>query len=67
MAKINPLKFVQEVRSEVIRVAWPTRNETGITTLMVLVMAALAALFFLLADQLIGWLVSLVLGISIGH
>lgn len=67
MAKINPLKFVQEVRSEVIRVAWPTRNETGITTLMVLAMAALAALFFLLADQLIGWLVSLVLGISIGH
>lgn len=67
MAKINPLKFVQEVRSEVARVTWPTRNETGITTLMVLAMATLAALFFLLADQLIGWLVSLVLGISIGH
>ena len=67
MAKINPLKFVQEVRSEVGRVAWPTRNETGITTLMVVVMAALAAVFFLVADQLIGWLVSLVLGISIGH
>ncbi|MDR3376137.1 MAG: preprotein translocase subunit SecE [Ancalomicrobiaceae bacterium] len=67
MAKINPLKFVQEVRSEVARVAWPTRNETGITTLMVVAMASLAALFFLVADQLIGWLVSLVLGISIGH
>ena len=67
MAKINPLKFVQEVRSEVARVSWPTRNETGITTLMVVAMAALAALFFLVADQLIGWLVSLVLGISIGH
>ena len=67
MAKINPLKFVQEVRSEVARVSWPTRNETGITTLMVVAMATLAALFFLVADQLIGWLVSLVLGISIGH
>ena len=62
MAKTNPSSFVQQVRDEVSKVTWPTRNETGITTLMVVIMAFLAAIFFLLADQLMGWGVSLVLG-----
>ena len=64
MAKTNPFSFVQQVRDEVAKVSWPTRNETGITTLMVVAMAFLAAIFFLLADQLMGWAVSLVLGIG---
>ena len=62
MAKTNPFSFVQQVRDEVSKVTWPTRNETGITTLMVVIMAFLAAIFFLLSDQLMGWGVSLVLG-----
>jgi preprotein translocase subunit SecE len=65
MARFNPLKFAQEVRVEVGRVSWPTRNETAITTLMVFVMAAIAAVFFLVADQLMGLGVSLLLGV--GH
>ena len=64
MAKTNPFSFVQQVRDEIAKVTWPTRNETGITTLMVVAMAFLAALFFLLADQLMGWGVSLVLGLG---
>jgi preprotein translocase subunit SecE len=64
MAKTNPFNFVQQVRDEVAKVAWPSRNETGITTLMVVAMAFLAALFFLLADQVMGWGVSLVLGLG---
>jgi preprotein translocase subunit SecE len=64
MAKTNPFTFVQQVRDEVAKVTWPTRNETGITTLMVVVMAFLAAFFFLMADQLMGWGVSLVLGLG---
>ncbi|MDX2264153.1 MAG: preprotein translocase subunit SecE [Hyphomicrobiales bacterium] len=47
----NPLEFFQQVRAEVAKVVWPTRNETVLTTVMVLIMATLAALFFLLADQ----------------
>ena len=62
MAKTNPFSFMQQVRDEVAKVSWPTRNETGITTLMVVAMAFLAALFFLVADQLMGWGVSLILG-----
>ena len=64
MAKTNPFSFVQQVRDEVAKVTWPTRNETGVTTLMVVVMAFLAAIFFLAADQLMGWGVSLVLGLG---
>ena len=64
MAKTNPFTFLQEVRNEVAKVSWPTRNETAITTAMVVVMAFIAAIFFLVADQLMGWGVSLVLGLG---
>ena len=59
----NPVKFLQEVRQEVSKVTWPTRNETLISTVMVLAMVALASIFFLLADQLISWLIQAVLNI----
>ena len=64
MAKVSPFKFLQEVRSEVDKVTWPTRRETGITTVMVFIMAAVAAIFFLFADQLIRFVVTLVLGLG---
>jgi preprotein translocase subunit SecE len=60
---LNPVKFLQEVRQEVSKVTWPTRNETFISTLMVLGMVALASIFFLLADQIISWLIQAVLDI----
>lgn len=63
MAALNPLKFLQEVRQEVGKVTWPTRNETMISTVMVLVMVVIASFFFLAADQLISWLVQLMLSI----
>ena len=52
---LNPVKFLQEVRQEVGKVTWPSRNETLISTVMVLVMVAVASIFFLLADQAIAW------------
>jgi preprotein translocase subunit SecE len=60
---LNPVKFLQEVRQEVGKVTWPSRNETFISTLMVLGMVALASIFFLLADQIISWLIQAVLDI----
>lgn len=60
---LNPVKFLQEVRQEVSKVTWPTRNETLISTVMVLAMVALASIFFLLADQIISWLIQAVLSI----
>ena len=46
----NPLQFIQQVRSEVSKVVWPTRREVLLTTVMVFVMAALAAVIFALVD-----------------
>jgi len=62
MAKTNPFQFIQQVRTEVAKVTWPSRRETAVTTLMVLVMAVLAALFFLAADQILAWGLELILG-----
>ncbi len=60
----NPLKFIQEVRTETAKVTWPTRNEVAVTTVMVFVLVFLASVFFFLADQLLSWLVSLLLGLA---
>ena len=50
MAISNPLQFIQQVRSEVSKVVWLTRREVLLTTVMVFVMAALAAVIFALVD-----------------
>jgi preprotein translocase subunit SecE len=61
MAMYNPLQFIQEVRQEASKVTWPTWKEVWITTLMVLIMVTLASLFFLAADQLLGWFINFIL------
>ena len=53
MASTNPLQFIQQVRSEVSKVVWPTRREVFLTTVMVFIMATLTAIFFALVDLLI--------------
>ena len=64
MARTPPFKFMQEVRAETEKVTWPSRRETMITTAMVFVMVAVTAVFFLIADQIIRFVVTLVLGIA---
>ncbi|SMX39733.1 preprotein translocase subunit SecE [Octadecabacter ascidiaceicola] len=53
MARTNPVQFLQQVRSEVGKVVWPSRREVTLTTIMVLIMAAVMALFFTLVDMII--------------
>ena len=50
MATLNPIQFIQQVRSEVAKVVWPSRREVMLTTIMVFIMAALTATFFSLVD-----------------
>lgn len=50
---VNPFQFMQQVRSEVSKVVWPTRRETALTTAMVFVMVAIMATFFFMVDLLI--------------
>ena len=61
-SKTNPFTFLQQVRSEVSKVTWPSRRETMISTTMVVVMAFLAAAFFFLSDQLMAYAVEQILG-----
>ncbi len=53
MAWTNPLTFLQQVRSETAKVSWPTRREVGVSTVMVLVLTGLTAVFFFLVDLMI--------------
>ena len=64
LAKLDPAQFVREVRQEVGRVTWPTRKETMITTALVFALSALAALFFLVVDQIIAFAMRLLFGIG---
>ena len=62
MARTSPAQFVREVRQELSKVTWPTRKELLVTTVSVFVMAILAAIFFFVVDQIIAWIVQLILG-----
>jgi preprotein translocase subunit SecE len=64
MAVINPFEFLQQVRTEVSKVTWPTRKETVVTTAAVLMMSIAAALFFLAADWVLSNAVTFVLGLG---
>ena len=64
-SKTNPFTFLQQVRAETSKVTWPSRRETMISTIMVLVMVVMAATFFFAADQVLGWLVGLILNVGV--
>jgi preprotein translocase subunit SecE len=53
MARTNPLQFIQQVRAEAAKVTWPSRREVGLTTVMVMIMASIFAVFFFSVDLLI--------------
>ena len=64
--KINPFTFLQQVRAEASKIVWPSRRETTVSTVMVIVMAFLAAIMFLLADQVISLGIRTILGLGTG-
>ena len=64
MVKISPIEFIQQVRREVARVTWPSRRETLVTTVMVFIFVALAAVFFFAVDQVLSVAVRAVLGLG---
>ena len=51
--KANPVQFIQQVRSEVAKIVWPSRREVMLTTIMVFIMATLTATFFFIVDSII--------------
>ncbi|MBQ8630764.1 MAG: preprotein translocase subunit SecE [Alphaproteobacteria bacterium] len=55
MAKVSPIQFFRQVKQEVKKVTWPTKKEVIQTSIMVLVIVAIAATFFFVVDQILGW------------
>ncbi|HXW22856.1 MAG TPA: preprotein translocase subunit SecE [Rhodomicrobium sp.] len=61
MAKVGLFEYLQQVRSETAKVVWPSRRETVVTTIMVVLMAVFASVFFLLADQVFSKVIGFIL------
>ena len=61
--KFNPGQFIREVRAEARKITWPSRRETWITTVMVLLMVLITAVFFAIVDvglsTAIGWILKI--------
>lgn len=64
MAKVSPIQFFRQVRTEVSKVTWPSRKETVITTAMVFVMVGMASVFFVIVDWLLSFGASRILGLG---
>ncbi len=63
MARVNPGEFLRQVRSETAKIVWPTRRETLMTALMVVIMTALLAVFFFAVDSAFSSIVPSLLGL----
>ncbi|MFQ3595324.1 MAG: preprotein translocase subunit SecE [Sphingomonadaceae bacterium] len=63
--RVSPGEFVRQVRSETAKVVWPTRKETIQTTILVLIMTSILALFFLGVDQVLGRIVKFLLDLGV--
>jgi len=64
MPKVNLVEFTRETQREVQKVTWPTRKETVMTTIMIVVMALMAGVFFFVVDSILGFGIGRILGMS---
>ena len=60
----NPFKFVQGVKQEAFRVTWPSKKEVLLGGFMGFVLATVAAVFFLLLDQIYKFLLDVILAVN---
>jgi preprotein translocase subunit SecE len=63
VAKVSIGEFARQVRAETAKVVWPTRRETMITTVMVIIMTSVLAVFFFAVDSAFSTLVRTLLGL----
>ena len=61
---INPFKFIQGVKNEAFKVSWPTGKETLTGAIMVALLAIVAAIFFLILDQILKFFLNFALTIN---
>lgn len=64
VAKTTALEFIKQVRTETAKVVWPTRRETVMTGVMVVIMTTVLAIFFLGVDSFFNAVVKLLLSLA---
>ncbi|MCC2979861.1 MULTISPECIES: preprotein translocase subunit SecE [Sphingomonas] len=64
MAKTSPIEFINQVRAETKKVVWPSRRETIMTGVMVMIMTTILALFFLGVDTAFNAIVNALLSLA---
>lgn len=63
MGKVSQFKqYLSDVRGELRKVVWPTRQETTSTTIVVIAMVILVSLFLWMIDAILASLVQLIVG-----
>ena len=61
---ISPVEYIRQIRREAGKITWPKRKEVIITTVMVCILAAMAAVFFLLVYQVLSRIIKLILSLG---
>lgn len=64
MAKTTPLEFIRQVQAETKKVVWPTRQETVMTAVMVMIMTLMLGAFFFTIDSIFAAIVKLLLSFA---
>lgn len=64
MAKFAPFEYVRQVKAEMQKVTWPSRQELTSSTIAVFIMVFLAAIFLFVVDQILAFGVNSILGLN---
>lgn len=64
VAKTTAIEFIRQVRAETDKVVWPTRRETVMTGVMVMIMTTMLAVFFFAIDSIFEAVVKFLLSLA---
>jgi preprotein translocase subunit SecE len=64
MAKTSPIEFLNQVKAETKKVVWPSRRETIMTGVMVMIMTTLLGIFFMAIDSIFDLIVNFLLSFA---
>lgn len=64
MAKTGPAEYIRQVRSEMAKITWPTKEQTRNSAIAVFIMVTIASIFLYFADQLMAFAVREILDLG---
>ena len=64
--RTNPLQYLAQVRQEASKVTWTSRQETIVSTILVLILSTIAILFFWGIDFIIQFTIQRLLALGAG-